>query len=254
MKIADSLIQNKKQTILRKILPILICLFVLCGNSKAQIIEDSVRIVADTLQAYPPLDAQLIDSTIIAPTHVSPLTTAVDTLSVEVKGSAEFKPNPTRTLWMGALIPGFGQIANHKYWKLPIVYGGFMGFAYAISWNNSRYTAYKNGYIDISDGDPNTNYHLKLLPRGYTIDQFPGGEATFKNRLKTGLDRFRQYRDLSIILTAGYYALVLLDAYVDAQLYDFDIKPDLVLNVAPAQIKLNENIRPGYGLQCSIRF
>ena len=68
------------------------------------------------------------------------------------------------------------------------------------------------------------------------------------------METFRRYRDLSILLSVGYYALVLLEAYVDAQLYDFDIIPDLVLNVVPARIELQENTRSAYGLQCSIRF
>ncbi len=165
-----------------------------------------------------------------------------------------FKPDPMRSVWMGALVPGFGQIANKKYWKLPIVYGGFMGFAYAINYNQSRYMAFKTGYIDISDNDPNTNYHLKLLPRGYTLETFPGGEATFKNRLKSGMDQFHRYRDLSLILTIGYYALVMLDAFVDAQLYDFDVKPDLAIQVMPTTIELSPNEKSVLGLQCSIRF
>ena len=166
----------------------------------------------------------------------------------------EFKPDPMKSVWLGAIFPGYGQIYNRKYWKLPIVYGGFLGFAYAISWNNSRYTSYKNAYIDISDNDETTNYHIKILPRGYTLQNYPGGVTTYQARLKTGMDQFRRYRDLSVILSVGYYTLVLLDAFVDAQLYDFDISQDLVLNVAPARIEYEQNPRSAYGLQCSIRF
>ncbi len=173
----------------------------------------------------------------------------VDTLSLNY-----FRPDPMRSVWMGALIPGFGQIVNKKYYKLPIVYGGFMGFAYAINYNQNRYMAFKRGYIDITDSDPTTNYHLKLLPRGYTLESFPGGEATFKNRLKSGMDQFHRYRDLSLILTVGYYALVMLDAFVDAQLYDFDIKSDLAIQVTPTQFEVLPNKKSAYGLQCSIRF
>lgn len=181
-------------------------------------------------------------------------TIAVDTIVVQT--DSIFKPDAMRSVWLGAVIPGYGQIANRKYWKLPIVYGGFIGFAYAISWNNSRYTSYKQAYRDISDSDPTTNYHLKILPRGYTLENYPGGESTYRSRLKSAQDQFRQYRDLSILLGIGYYALVLLEAYVDAQLYDFDISPDLVLNVAPARIEFNQQnqTRSAFGLQCSIRF
>jgi len=181
--------------------------------------------------------------------------TASDSLNIsEVTGPVSRAIQPFNDTLLGAIFPGYGQIYNRKYWKLPIVYGGFLGFAYAISWNNSRYTSYKNAYIDISDNDETTNYHIKILPRGYTLQNYPGGVTTYQARLKTGMDKFRRYRDLSVILSVGYYTLVLLDAFVDAQLYDFDISQDLVLNVAPARIEYEQNPRSAYGLQCSIRF
>jgi hypothetical protein len=61
---------------------------------------------------------------------------------------AAFKPNPGKAVLLG-LIPGMGQIYNRKYWKLPLVYGGFMGFMYAITWNNRNYQDYWNGYKGI---------------------------------------------------------------------------------------------------------
>ena len=48
------------------------------------------------------------------------------------------KPDPLKAVWLGAIVPGAGQIYNKSYWKLPIVYGGFMGCGYAIQWNNNR--------------------------------------------------------------------------------------------------------------------
>lgn len=213
--------------------------------SYSQLVTDSLVVLPDSVVSFNP------DRTVAPVVRQFNDSMVVDTI-VETK--AEFKPDPMKAVWMGALIPGYGQIYNHKYWKLPIVYGGFLGLAYAITWNNTRYTSYKNAYIDISDTDDNTNYHIKILPRGYTLDTYPGGISTYQARLKTGMDQFRRYRDLSIILSAGYYALVLLEAFVDAQLYDFDISQDLVLNVVPARIEFSQHSRSAYGLQCSIRF
>ncbi len=215
------------------------------GYGYSQSITDSLVVAGDSLvfpagaRSLNPANRPFIDSL------------TIDTI---VQTKPEFKPDPMKAVWLGAIFPGYGQIYNRKYWKLPIVYGGFLGFAYAISWNNTRYTSYKNAYIDISDKDDNTNYHIKILPRGYTLQTYPGGVTTYQARLKSGMDQFRRYRDLSVILSAGYYALVLLDAFVDAQLYDFDISQDLVLNVAPARIEMQQNNRSAYGLQCSIRF
>lgn len=165
---------------------------------------------------------------------------------------------------MGAIIPGYGQILNKRYWKLPVVYSGFLGFAYAITWNNSRYNSYKNAYRDITDNNPLTNSHVNILPRGY--EYVPDGgtlqdktktpiyQSNYTKILNTSQSAFRNYRDLSIILSIGYYGLVLLEAYVDAHLYDFDITPDLVFNVYPTRIEQKYSSKSAYGLQCSLNF
>lgn len=150
--------------------------------------------------------------------------------------STAWKPSPYRAVWMAAIIPGAGQIYNHSYWKLPIVYGGFMGCAYAVSVMQSKYNDYKTAYRDIvTDAvlstDPNKSYN-KVLPKGYTIERM-GGKATYTRTLETQQNDFRRYRDISILATVLLYGLSIIDAYVDAQLFDFDISPDLSMNVEP---------------------
>ena len=174
-----------------------------------------------------------------------------------------FKPDPLKAVWMGAIIPGYGQILNKKYWKLPIVYGGFLGCAYAITWNSGRYQSYKNAYFDIlrysSDRsyaaivDKNTSVisFYQILPKGYDINTI-GGISVYTDRLKTAMDGSRRYRDLSIIISIAYYALTIVDAYVDAQLYDFDISPNLSMHVQPALMENKYGVNNTLGLQCSI--
>lgn len=162
-----------------------------------------------------------------------------------------FKPDPVKVVWMGAIIPGYGQILNHKYWKLPIVYGGFLGCAYAITWNSNMYQTYLNAYRDINDTDPTTNSFLLIIPKGRTVDSFGGTEA-FKSILNTKQQNYRRYRDLSIIATVGYYAITIADAFVDAQLYDFDISPDLSMRVQPTLLKYDKLMPNTLGLQCCI--
>ena len=150
-----------------------------------------------------------------------------------------WKPNPMRAVWLGAIVPGLGQIYNRSYWKLPIVYGGFMGCTYGIIYTHDQYigykTAYRDIYYDMQDGkvsnDPSKSY-IAILPEGYTIDRM-GGAATYRDRLKEWQNQTRRNRDLAIAATAIVYALTLIDAYVDAQLFDFDISDDLSLNVYP---------------------
>ncbi|MCQ2345684.1 MAG: DUF5683 domain-containing protein [Paludibacteraceae bacterium] len=148
-------------------------------------------------------------------------------------------PDPMRAVWLGALVPGLGQIYNRSYWKLPIVYGGLMGCIYAITWNGQQYTiskqAYRDFYTDIQNGkvtdDPLKTYN-QLLQEGYTIDKM-GGQDTYLSTLQNWQNNYRRYRDISIVCTILVYGLTLIDAYVDAQLFDFDISDDLSLNIEP---------------------
>ena len=174
-----------------------------------------------------------------------------------------FKPDPLKNVWMGAIIPGYGQILNKKYWKLPIVYGGFLGCAYAITWNSGHYQSYKTAYFDILryandrsyqtivDKNPAAASFYQIIPKA-TVDAYYGGIPGFTQTLNTAQNGFRRYRDLSIIVTIAYYALTIVDAYVDAQLYDFDISPDLSMHVTPALMENNYGVNNTLGLQCSI--
>ncbi len=149
------------------------------------------------------------------------------------------KPDAGKAVWLGAIVPGAGQIYNKSYWKLPIVYGAFMGCGYAIQWNNNRYSGYKTAYLDLYNDiqagtvseDPSKTY-IAVLPEGYDLNRV-GGQNTWLNTLKNQQSIYRRYRDYSILATVIVYALSLIDAYVDAQLFDFDISPDLTLNVEP---------------------
>ena len=155
-----------------------------------------------------------------------------DVISQVAPGAPAY-PDPVKVVWWAAAIPGYGQILNGKYWKLPIVYGGFLGCYYAINWNSNRYISYKNGYLDITDNDNTTNSYLDLIPEGRTIDSY-GGVSAFTNLLKSGMDRSRYYRDLSVIISIAYYGLTIIDSFVDAHLADFDISPDLSMNLRPS--------------------
>lgn len=149
------------------------------------------------------------------------------------------RPDALKAVWLGAIIPGAGQIYNGSYWKLPIVYGGLMGCGYAISLNQSRYNSYKTAYRDLYNdsqagtvtNDPSKSYNA-ILPEGYDIDRL-GGVSKYTSTLQNWQSNYRRYRDWSIVATIVVYALSLIDAYVDAQLFDFDISPDLTLNVEP---------------------
>ena len=166
-----------------------------------------------------------------------------------------FKPDPIRALWLGLVIPGAGQIYNRKYWKLPIIYGGFLGCVYALTWNGQMFNDYSKAYLDITDSDPNTKSYEKMLPPNYNIS---GQESRFQNIFKSKKDTFRRFRDLSIFAFGGVYLLSVIDAYVDAELSTFDLSHDLSLQIQPTMIETerldihHRHTTPG--IQCVINF
>ena len=164
-----------------------------------------------------------------------------------------FIPNSNRATWLALIIPGGGQIYNRKYWKLPIVYGGFMGCAYALSWNGKMYKDYSQAYLDIMDDDPNTKSYEDFLPPNADIS---GQEERYKEIFRKRKDLYRRQRDLSIFAFIGVYLLSVIDAYVDAELSDFDISKDLGLKIEPVIFNDGRNKIGGnaIGLQCSLKF
>lgn len=160
-------------------------------------------------------------------------------------------PNPTKATWLALVIPGGGQIYNRKYWKLPIFYGGFAGCAYALTWNSKMYKDYSTAYRDAMNGNMQSSSITDLLPPGYKIS-----ETQLKELLRKRKDTYRRYRDLSIFAFIGVYLLSVIDAYVDAELSNFDITPDLSMKVEPAVIdnRINNSSNRSVGLQCSFRF
>jgi hypothetical protein len=170
---------------------------------------------------------------------------------------AAFKPNSTRAILYSAIVPGLGQIYNRKYWKLPLVYGSFIGCAYAINWNNTQYTGYKEAFIEFGDTDETTNSWKAYVPRSYpeNLNEWTGEQKNrFSSTLKAKKDYYRDYRDKSIIITIGVYAIWIIDAYVDAQLFDFDVSTDLSMRVAPVLFEKTAISSRSMGLQLSFTF
>jgi hypothetical protein len=167
-----------------------------------------------------------------------------------------WRPDPKRALWLALVIPGGGQIYNRKYWKLPIVYGGFIGCLYAMNWNNTMYKDYSQAFIDLSDNDPGTQSYNQFLHLGVQIT--PANEDRYKDIFKKRRDKFRRWRDLSFFVLVGVYALSVIDAYVDAELSEFDISDDLSLRIEPTIMNNRSSGNPidnsSIGLQCSLNF
>ena len=213
-------------------------------------------------------DLAVMDSIATADSRIlfgDSLATTTDSTSVVVLNKKEkkskrdwntWKPNPQRALWLALVIPGAGQIYNRKFWKLPIIYGGFIGCIYALTWNNMMYKDYSQAYLDIMDDDPGTASYNKFLHLGVQITE--ANEERYKQLFKSRKDKYRRWRDMSFFVMLGVYALSVVDAYVDAELSEFDISKDLSLKVSPVVIPNHSGGNmlqaSSYGLNCCITF
>ncbi|MEZ3521069.1 MAG: hypothetical protein K1V78_06200 [Muribaculaceae bacterium] len=163
-----------------------------------------------------------------------------------------FNPDPTRAVWLSALFPGLGQIYNRRYWKLPIVIGGYLGLGYATSWNNGMLNDYTRAYRDLMDTDPTTNSYMNFFPPN--TDESTLDRTWLTNIMQSRKNYFRRNRDLCIIAMVGVYLLAMVDAYVDASLSHFDITPELSMDVQPAVFYETRGMRPAVGLNWAINF
>lgn len=136
------------------------------------------------------------------------------------------------------IIPGWGQITNGRWWKVPIIYGGFVSLALAIDFNQRNYKELLRElqYNDRVKGDTSlTPEQMWLTPEFAKYDY---------NRIIDAKNFYRRNRDLSILVTGVLYAVNVIDAYVDATFFRFDVSKDLSLKVTPS-------IQPSYALSFS---
>ena len=176
------------------------------------------------------------------------------TIPPETRVKSNYQADPDMAVWLAAVVPGLGQIYNRQYWKLPIVYGGAMGLAYAISWNNQMYIDYRKAYVDIIDANPDSKFYENVLPKGVVIDS--SNKDYYTRTIKNKQDSYLRNRDLCIICAGVLYLLSMIDAYVDAQMADYDISPDLSLQVAPAVLPPSQyqQTDTSIGLRCKLKF
>lgn len=153
-----------------------------------------------------------------------------------IQKKSEHYHSPHKATMFSAVVPGLGQVYNEKYWKLPIIYGLTGVFIYAFDFNNEQYNKYKNAYADFE---------------AEKIDRFEG--YTDKDIILRLKDSYRRNRDLNVIAMAGIYMLNVIDATVDAHLFDYDISDDLSLNIQPSLMRSIDN-QNALGFTCRIVF
>lgn len=165
------------------------------------------------------------------------------------------KHSPHKASMYSAILPGLGQAYNKKYWKIPIIYAGIGGLAYAIHFNTKFYNDYKAAYRDFVIRDPNNKSYLQFIPPGISEEEvYNQREQWFRDALKSKKQYYRRYRDLSYIGMITLYALQIVDASVDAHFYNFDISDDLSMVVQPSMMPPAPGEFAGMGLQLKFKF
>lgn len=138
---------------------------------------------------------------------------------IEKSNAPAVKPkfSPTKAGLYSAVLPGLGQYYNKKYWKIPIVWGA-IGTGVGITlWNDKQYRRYRNAFVSELNGQP------------HEFSDIPG---ITKEILGNTQDRAKRQRDYAIAVSGLIYILNIVDAVVDAHLYDQKHDPDLAIKPA----------------------
>jgi hypothetical protein len=144
--------------------------------------------------------------------------------------------DPRKALFYSAVLPGAGQAYNKKYWKIPLIYGGFWGLIAVVKYYDGVQLKYKNALFEM------INYPDKPVYTGIS-------NATAEPELRSRIDYARRQRDYFMILTGFFYILQMVDAHVDAHLKEFDLNPKLHVSVEPRLSPMQ-----GIGMSLSVRF
>ena len=148
------------------------------------------------------------------------------------------KYNPTKAGLYSAVFPGLGQYYNKKYWKIPIVWGAVGTGVGIIVYNDKQYRRYRTAFLAELNGQP------------HEFDDLPYVDASVLGNTQ---DRAKRQRDYAIAITGVLYILNIVDAVVDAHLYDQKKDPDLAIK--PTIIYDDLGVANGKaGLSLSFRF
>lgn len=165
--------------------------------------------------------------------------TIVDTFRIQTQAVGH---SPRKAALFAAILPGLGQAYNGKYWKIPVIYAGGLGIGYFISYQNDRLSVFQQARLAIDRGAENEN-----PLRDTRVDN---------SRIDRAIEVSNRDRDFMVIVMAGFYALNIVDAIVDAHLKEFDVNEDLSFRIKPALEQTTPALSPHYnvGLALTLTF
>lgn len=139
---------------------------------------------------------------------------------------------PRKASLYSAVLPGLGQAYNKQYWKIPFIYGGFVGLTFMADYYNDHYKRFRKDLF--AEIDDNT---LTMNNSGFNEEQ-----------LRRLVDRTKRERDFYIILNGVLYFLQIAEAHIAAHLKEFKLNPDLQVNINPV-IRYDQGINSGIALR-----
>lgn len=148
--------------------------------------------------------------------------------------------SPLYAALFSAALPGLGQAYNKKYWKIPIVYAGLGGLGYACYYTASNFVGYRNAY----------RAQVATVPDNFASYKGVSDEAT----LKSYRDYFKKNLDISAICTGVFYLLNIVDATVDAHLFEWNMKDDIHLTWQPVMITNPNYASTAPGVRLNLNF
>ncbi|HWB63659.1 MAG TPA: DUF5683 domain-containing protein [Chitinophagales bacterium] len=152
-----------------------------------------------------------------------------------------YRHSPLKAALFSAALPGLGQAYNKKYWKIPIVYAGFGGLAYAVYFTSVNFNGFKNAYRAQVADPPNTNASYQGVYDAATLKEYR--------------DYYKKYLDIAAIGMGVWYILNIVDATVDAHLFEWNMKDDLSVSWQPAMLTTGTNYTSASaGVKISIHF
>ncbi|NEU09826.1 hypothetical protein GZH53_15980 [Flavihumibacter sp. R14] len=188
-----------------------------------------VLLIVISLLAFTSLRAQVPDSTGVRQDTVRKVpakpATAAGQPVVKSAARLELEKMPRRAATRSAIIPGWGQVTNRRWWKVPLIYGGFVGIALVYDFNQTQYKLF------LTEAQ-NREYNSQNPATPKPVD--PAYATLSDNGIITIKDGYRRNRDLTILAGVAFYTINIIDAYVDAKFFRFDISDELVLKVNPS--------------------
>lgn len=188
-----------------------------------------IFILCFLLAAFTNVHAQRKDTLVVTKDSIIAKDTTARPIPAERKSDTVKRHIPRRATIRSAIIPGWGQAYNHKYWKIPLVYTAIGIPVSTFLYNRKWYSRTREVARMLATNDT-VNFKQRVSSKFYVFYDNPN----YLGALTTYRNEFRRNMDYSLIFILLFWGLNVVDATVDAHLRDFDVSDKISLKVKPA--------------------